>query len=167
VELARARLEATRPLVLVEALTDLVGAVDGIDVDLPAGSRLERRVDQSLELTLPGVASLSVAVGAAGDLTGTDLQAAEGRLDSLLREAGAGDLADAERRHKLREDAERIVTEQRRALKESLRELTPEALGEQIAALRGRMTGPQLHPSARATMTWRVSVVRLKRPSGP
>lgn len=140
VELARARLEATRPLVRVEALADLAGIVDGHDVNVPAGSRLERRVDRSLELTLPDIASLSVVVGAAGDLTSTELEAAEGQLGELLRAAGATDLADAERRHKSREDAGRTVTEQRRVLGENLRDLTPDALEERIAALRGRMT---------------------------
>ena len=139
VELARARLEATRPLVGVEALTDLVGVVDGLEIRLAAGSRLERRVDQSLELTVPGTVSLSVVVGATGDLSSTQLEAAEGQLEDLLRAAGAADLVEAERLHKSREDAVRTVTEQRRVLRENLRDLTPDALEERIAALRGRM----------------------------
>jgi AAA ATPase domain len=140
VELARARLEATRPLVRVEAFADLVGVVDGLEVNVTAGTGLERRVDQSLKLILPDIASLSVVVGAAGDLTGTtELEAAEGQLGDLLRAAGATDLADAERRHKAREDAARTVTERRRVLKENLGDLTLDALEERIAALRGRM----------------------------
>ncbi|MEK6721556.1 MAG: AAA family ATPase [Chloroflexota bacterium] len=139
VELARARLEATRPLVRVEAFTDLVGLVDGLELKLPAGTRLERRVDQSIELTLPDIASVSVEVGAAGDMTSTELEAAEGQLGDLLRAAGATDLAEAERLHKSREDAGRTVTEQKRVLRENLRDLTLEALEERIASLRGRM----------------------------
>jgi hypothetical protein len=139
VELARARLEATRPLVGVEALTDLVGVVDGLELRLAAGTRLDRHVDQSLELTVPGTVSLTVVVGAAGDLTSTELEAAEGQLRDLLRVAGATDLAEAERLHKSREDAVRTVTEQRRVLRENLRDLTPDALEGRIAALRGRM----------------------------
>ncbi len=146
VELARARLEATRPLVRVEAFADLVGLVDGLEVKLPAGTRLERRVDQSLELTFPDIASLSVVVGAAGDLTSTELEAAEGQLGDLLRVAGATDLADAERLHKSREDAGRTVTEQKRVLRENLRDLTLDALEERIAALRGRMTTAEAPP---------------------
>ena len=138
VELARARLEASRPLVRLEAFADLTGVVDGLEVKLPAGTRLERRVDQSLELTLPDVASLSVAVGAAGDMTSTELETAEAQLKDLLRAAGASDLADAERRHKLREDAARTMTEQRRVLGENLGDLTQDALEERIADLRGR-----------------------------
>jgi DNA repair exonuclease SbcCD ATPase subunit len=149
VELARARIEATRPLVRVEALSDLVGVVDGLEVTLPAGTRLERRVDQLLELTLPDVASLSVVVGAAGDLTTTELEAAEGQLGDLLRAAGATDVSDAERLHKSREDAGRTVTEQQRVLRGSLRDLTPDALEERIATLRGRMTTAEA-PSAGA-----------------
>ncbi|MBF6605168.1 MAG: AAA family ATPase [Chloroflexi bacterium] len=139
VELARARLEATRPLVRVEAFTDLVGLVDGLELKLPAGTRLERRVDQSIEITLPDMASVSVEVGAAGDMTSTELEAAEGQLGDLLRAAGATDLAEAERLHWSREDAGRTVTEQKRGLRENLRDLTLEALEERIASLRGRM----------------------------
>ena len=138
VELARARLEATRPLVRIDAFADLVGIVDGLETRLPAGSRLERRVDQALELTLAEIASLSVVVGAAGDLTSTEPEAADAKLNDLLRAAGAANLADAERRHKLREDAVRTTAEQRRVLQENLGDLTPEALEERIAGLRGR-----------------------------
>ena len=138
VELARARLEASRPLVRLEAFADLTGVVDGLEVKLPTGTGLERRVDQSLELTLPDVASLSVAVGATGDMTSTELEAAEVHLKDLLRAAGASDLADAERRHKLREDAARTMNEQRRVLGENLGDLTQDALEERIADLRGR-----------------------------
>ena len=147
VELARARLEATRPLVRVEALADLDSVVDGVEATLPVGTRLERRVDQSLELTLFDIVSLSIAVGAAGDMTATEVDAAEGQLGDLLRAAGARDLADAERRHTTREDAARTVTEQQRVLRENLRDLTPGVLEERIAALRGRTAGGEA-PSA-------------------
>ena len=147
VELARARLEVSRPLVRVQALIDLVGTVDGLEMPLAAGAAFERRVDRTLELTVPRVASLSVVVGAAGDLTGTEVEVAAGRLADLLREAGATDLADAERLHKAREDAVRTVTEQRRALLESLRDLTPEALEERIAIVRGRMAEVEASPA--------------------
>ena len=138
VELARARLEASRPLVRLEAFAALTCVVDGREMKLPTGTTLERRVDQSLELTLRDVASLSVTVGAAGDLTSTEVETTEARLKDLLRAAGASDLADAERRHKLREDAARTVTEQRRVLGEGLGDLTQDALEERIATLRGR-----------------------------
>ncbi len=150
VELARARLEAARPLVTVEAFKDLVGIVDGRKVKLPAGTRLERRVDQSLELTVADTASLSVTVGAAGDLTSTELETAEGQLGDLLRAAGATDLADAERLHKAREDAGRTVIEQQRVLRDNLRDLTADALEERIAALQGRMTAAEA-TAAKAT----------------
>lgn len=140
VELARARLEMTRPLVRVEAVTDLVGVVDGLEVRVGAGTGFERRVDRSLELTLRDVASLSVVVGGAGDLSAADLEIAEARLADLLRAAGATDLTDAERLHKAREDAERTVAEQQRVLRENLGELTADALEERIVALRGRVT---------------------------
>ncbi len=147
VELARARLEATRPLVRVEAFTDLLGLVDGLEMKLPAGTALERRVDESIELTLLDVASLSVLVGAAGDLTSAEVESAESQLGDLLRVAGARDLADAERRHKAREDAERTVTEQQRVLHENSRELALDGLEERIAALRGRVTEVEASPA--------------------
>ncbi len=147
VELARARLEASRPLVRVEALADLVGTVDGRDVKVKAGSSLERRVDRSLELTLPNTAVLSVVVGTAGDMTATELEAAEGDLQDSLRVAGASDVAEAERLHKRREEAVRTVADQRRALSENLRDLTPDAVEERIALLRGRTTPAEAPPA--------------------
>jgi hypothetical protein len=149
VELARARLEVTRPLVHVQAFTDLVGVLDGLEMRLRAGTGLERRVDQSLEVTIPAMASISVAIGKAEGLSSTELEAAEGQLGDLLRAAGATDLPDAERRHKSREDAARTVEEQRRALRENLRDLKPEALEERIAALRGRMTEAKASPASK------------------
>lgn len=139
VELARARLEVTRPLVHVEAFKEIVGLVDGLEVKLSPGTALERRVDKSIQLTVPEVASLSVLVGAAADLTSTELEAAERQLDELLRSAGAPDLANAERLHRAREDAARTVAEQQRVLRENLGDLTPDGLEVRIAALRGRM----------------------------
>ena len=139
VELARARLDAMRPLVHVRALADLVGVIDGLAVQVPAGSSLDRRVDRTIELRLPDVATLSVKVGGAGDLTNAELQAAEDLLATRLREAGASDLADAERLHRAREEATRTIADQKRILNDSLRNLTPEALAVQVAMLRGRV----------------------------
>jgi uncharacterized protein YhaN len=149
VELARARLDASRPLVRVAAVADLTGDLDGLEVKLLAGKVLERRVDQSLELNLVDVATLSVVVGAAGDPSSTELVAAESQLGDLLQIAGAADVADAERRHVLREEAGRKVTEQRLALRDALRDLTPEALEERIAALGSRISVDKA-PSASA-----------------
>ncbi|MCY7418270.1 MAG: hypothetical protein LH650_07210, partial [Chloroflexi bacterium] len=139
VELARARLDAARPLVHVLALADLVGVIDGVEVRLPAGSGLDRRVDRMIEVTLADVATLSVVVGGAGDLTSAELQAAEDLLAQQLRAAGATDLVDAERLHRLRDEATRTITDQKRALTDSLRNLTAEALSIQVEALRARV----------------------------
>ena len=141
VELSRARLEATRPVVHVQALADLVGTIDGLEVAVPANSALERRVDQALSLAIPKFATVSIAVGAAGDTTADSADQAEELLSDLLREAGAEDVAEAERRHKTREDAVRIVGEQQTLLKEKLGDLTADALEERIASLKGRTAG--------------------------
>jgi len=143
VELARARLDASRPLVRVEALADVVSVVDGVEAGLPAGTRLERRVDRSLEVSIAGIASLSVEVGAAGDLTAVELEATEARLGVLLLAAGAADPAEAELLHRSREDGGRTVTEQKRLLQENLRDLTLDALEERIATIRGRLPKPK------------------------
>jgi hypothetical protein len=95
VELARARLQAGRPLVGVEAMTDLAGVLDGLEVTVAAGERFERRVDQAFSLIVPGVTSITVTVGAVGDPTSAETEAATNQLAGLYRKAGATDLADA------------------------------------------------------------------------
>jgi chromosome segregation ATPase len=139
VELARARLEATRPLVTVEAIGNLAGEADGRAFQLAAGKRLERRVDRSINVTIPGAASLSVVVGAADDPTAAELETGEARLKDLYRSAGAIDLADAGRLHSRREEAVRAVAEQRRVLRDALGDLTGDALEARIATLQARI----------------------------
>jgi hypothetical protein len=139
VELARARLEVSRPLVSVAAHADLAGVVDGRAVKVSANEKLELRLDQSLTLTLPNVVSISVVVGASGDLTSSELETAERRLGDLLLAAGASDLMDAERLSRSREEAAWTVADQQRVMRDNLGENGLVDLDERIAALRGRM----------------------------
>jgi hypothetical protein len=117
----------------------LVVNIDGSDIDLPADGQLERRIQKSMSLRVGGMATIAVAVGASRDVPGSKVDAATTELEALLRRAGATDLAEAERLHKAREDAGRTVTEQRRILKESLGELTVDALEDRVATLRARI----------------------------
>jgi uncharacterized protein YhaN len=139
VELARARLEAARPHVRIAARSPLQLAIGGEPIQLVPGASAERRVDRDLAIDLPGVAEIRVTAGAAIDEQGALLGAAEARLTQLLGDAGAADLADAERLHARREEAVRTAAEQRRVRDGLLQGATAKALAERILTLRERL----------------------------
>lgn len=138
VERARARLDAGRPVVGVEALADIDGQFDSTTFRLAPGERLERRVEESLVLTLPGALIVSVTGGPVGDPAVAELRAAEATLAQLCRRVGAADVSDAERLGRIRLQADGERAEQRRILDDQLQELTPEALEAELVALRAR-----------------------------
>lgn len=139
VERGRARLEASRPTLTVEALAATEGQLDGISFHLAAGERLERLVEESLRLTVPGVLTLSVAARPGADPALAKLRAEETSLAELCQRAGAVDAADAERLHGARLQAERIRVEQKRVLGDNLQRLTSEGLEGELVALRTRV----------------------------
>ncbi len=139
VERARARLDAGRPLVGVEALADIDGQLDGTSFRLASGKRLDRRVEESLVLTVPGVLVLRVAGGPVGDPAVAELRTEEATLAQLCRRVGAVDVSDAERLGRIRRQAEEERAEQRRILDDHLQGLTPEALEAELVALRARI----------------------------
>jgi hypothetical protein len=139
VDMSRTRLEAGRPQLRIAAYGPLDAVIDGTPTRLQSGGSVERRVDRVLRLDLPGVASIKVSAGATTDELTAELTRAEGRLAELLRNAGASDLADAERLHRRREEASRTVAEQQRILDHALHGLTPRALMERIGVLRPKV----------------------------
>ncbi len=139
VELARARLDAAHPHVRIDARAAIDGTLGGTPLHLAPGGTVEQRVERDLTIDLPGVASIVVTAGSVADHEGTALASAEARLEELLRAAGAADLAEAERLHARREEAARIVAEQRRIRSAALQGAAPRALAERIAGLRERL----------------------------
>jgi hypothetical protein len=135
----RSRLEAHRPLVRLEALAPIDGTIDGMPYQLASGDELDRRVEQTLALTVPNVLSLTVAAGVDADPSASRLRPDEERLAQLCRQAGAVDVPAARRLHKLHRQAEQIRAEQRRVLQDNLEELTPEALGSRLVVLRAKV----------------------------
>lgn len=149
-ELLRARFEASAPRVTIEATAKVSAVVDGEKLTLAAGARLDHRVKRSLALTVPGALSISMVVGETGESGGPDLEAAERGLADLLSVVGANDVAEAEQLHERREVATRTVADQRRALRESLGDLTADVLVERIASLRTRLEGAGLSDAGAA-----------------
>lgn len=139
VELARARLDAARPHVRIDARVAIDGSLGGAPLHLEPGGRAEQRVDRDLAIDLPGVASILVTTGSVADQEGTALATAEARLEELLRAASAADLADAEALHARREEATRTIAEQGRIRSGALQGASPRALAERISALRERL----------------------------
>lgn len=156
VELTRARLEAARPHIRIDARAPLEATVAGEPIRLAAGEKAERRLDHDLSIDLPGIASIRVTAGATLDQQATLLADAETRLAQLLVTAGAADVADAERLHSRREDAARAVAEHRRVRDDLLQGASAKALAERILALRARLSAdppadegdPRLDPAS-------------------
>ena len=140
VALARSRLEAQQPLVQLEALGAISGTADGAAFRLAAHERVERRVGQSLTVSVHDTLVLTVTAGADGQSTAADLQAAEERLAGRCREVGATDAADARRLHRIFRDAVQARSEERRVLADALGELTPETLESRLASLRAQVS---------------------------
>lgn len=139
VELARARLDAVRPHLRIDARSALAGSVDGVPFELATGAFTERRVDHELTIDLPGVAAIVVSAGTATDQQGDELARAETRLTELLRDAGAADPADAERIHARHVEGARTVAEQRRVRESVLQGASAKQMAQRIVGLRERL----------------------------
>jgi uncharacterized protein YhaN len=142
VDLARARLDAARPQVRVDARAELDGSIGGAPLRLAPGTSIEQRVEHDLTIDLPGVATIMVTAGSAADQQGAALVHAEARLRELLEGVGAADLAEAEGLHRRREEAARTVTEQGRIRAGVLQGVSPRSIAERITALRERLDTP-------------------------
>jgi uncharacterized protein YhaN len=139
VELARARLEAARPHIRIDARAPLEATIAGQPIRLAPGERAERRLDHDLSIDLPGVAAIRVTAGATLDQQGTVLADAETRLAALLSSAGVADLAAAEEQHARREAAARTAADHRRIRDLALQGATAKELAARILALRERL----------------------------
>jgi hypothetical protein len=161
---ARDRLQAEEPVVHLTAHADLELDVDGRSVRVAAGERFERRVSDSLVLSLPGVADLGVVAGAGAAALRKQLDEVRTRWGTLCAEAGVADHADALRALEQRLAGEAALAAAEQTLRELLAGETPqrlaartESLAQQIAALQavaslpdGELFPPRLDADASA-----------------
>jgi DNA repair exonuclease SbcCD ATPase subunit len=111
VERAQARVESEGPLVQLTAHTELRASLDGRSVELAEGELLERRVAESLLLSVPGVVDVTVVAGAGVAARVKTLEEARTRWRGLCAECGVDGHAGAVRALAARREAERRLEE--------------------------------------------------------
>lgn len=111
VEREKARLDAEGPLVQVTPHATLRASLDGRTLDLREGEMLERRVADSLLLSVPGVADITVVAGAGAAARVKALEEARTRWRDCCATRGVEDHADAVRSLAARQEAQRRLAE--------------------------------------------------------
>lgn len=117
----------------VEIAGDVRTLAVGEQADLALGS------ERSLELTLPGVVTVTVQPGEEGQALAERAAAARRELARACAEAGVADLGQARRDASERAEAWRDRDLASRAIKDNLRDLTLDALGQKVARLTARI----------------------------
>ncbi len=96
VQMARARLDAGRPSVVLEALRPVEVGLDGDLVALVPGKPLRRSVADRLSLLVPGTVEVDVEAGAGDARLAEALVAAQTAAEDVCARAGVADLAVAD-----------------------------------------------------------------------
>ena len=128
------------PVVHIAAHSDLELSLDGRRVRVAAGERFERRVSDSLVLSLPGVADLGVVAGAGAAALRKQLEETRTRWSTLCAEAGVADHADALRALEQRVAAESALATAEQMLQELLAGETQQALAARARSLSAQMS---------------------------
>ena len=136
---ASARLESGSPSIRVSALSNFVLGVDGERRQLDSGVRLDLTAQQSLTLRIGDIAEVTIAGGKnAADLQ-EDLEGATRRVEQLCLAVAAKDLSDARALLSRREREEARLMNAKKALAESLRDLTPDLLAEKLTRTQAKV----------------------------
>lgn len=136
---ASTRLEGGSPAIRVTALTDFTLGIDGEVRQLGSDDRLDLTAPQPLTLRIGDVAEVAIA----GSKNAADLQealaVAARHLERLCLAVGARDVSDARALLNRREREEERRSNAKKALEESLRDLTPDLLVEKLARTQARV----------------------------
>ncbi len=120
VQMARARLDAGRPTVVIEALRPVEVELDGHLVALVPGEPLRRSVGDRLRLVVPGTVGVDVEAGAGDARLDEALVAAQTAIEELCARAGVADLAAADVAAAARRDAVTAKREHEQTIAELL-----------------------------------------------
>jgi len=120
VQMARARLEAGRPSVLLEALRPLEVELDGRTIAVEPGEPLRRSVADHLKLLVPGTLAIDVEAGAGDAGPAEALRAAQSAAADLCSRAGVADLAAADGAAAARREAAAARREHERTIAQLL-----------------------------------------------
>lgn len=97
VQKARARLDAGRPSLVLEALRPVEVTLDGAPVALVPGSPVRRSVDDRLRLVVPGIVGVEVEAGAGDARLAEALVGAQSAVTDVCDRAGIADLTAADK----------------------------------------------------------------------
>jgi hypothetical protein len=139
VQMARARLDAGRPSVVLEALRSVEVAIDGDPVTLVPGEPVRRSVADRLRLTVPGTIEMGVEAGAGDARLAEALVAAQTVVKDVSARAGVVDLPAADAAAIARREA---VTAKRENEEAIAKLLGTDGLGA-LAALEGRIAAAE------------------------
>lgn len=140
---AQARLTVGSARVTVTARAPVEPRLDGKAAPLRAGETVERAVERSLKIELPGVADVEIVAGSGATGLRAALEQAQAALETRLRAAQAADPAAARRSRDARVEATRVKKEQEKQLAESLRDLSEEQLRAKVESLAKRVADYQ------------------------
>lgn len=138
---ARAAAASGAVSVDTEALSDLTLSIDGETVALAPGHHHRSDVLATTEITLPGVARLTVQAGTEAIALAERLTAAEEDLARRCAILGVTDLSQAQERAQQRLHAERDRREAQDRIRDDLRDLTLDVLSRKAQSLADRVAG--------------------------
>ena len=138
-ERASARAEISSASVEITALRNIIVSIDDETVELADGDFNRTRVDDETTVVIPYTARMRVSAGRDSQRLTEHRNRTQEAYRRLCHESGVADLAAARQAAQRRRDAERNRKEALKAIKENLRDLTPEVLLQKIAGLSRRV----------------------------
>lgn len=159
---ALARLETEGPSVRIEALSDVTPSIDDEPVALHRGEQLDRPTPDSLRITFPGVARVTVSSGTSAESMARKLKTVRSRLGDLCAQAGVTDPKAAAAAMESRREALAGLASRDQVIKRELSDLTIEELDAKLARSRERVASyhtrrgqePPLPPDLSTARSW-------------
>ena len=150
VQKARARLDAGRPSVVLEALRPVEVELDGGLIAVVPGEPLRRSVDDRLRLVVPGTLAVDVEAGAGDARLAEALVVAQTAVKDVCARAGVADLAAAD----VAAEARRATVTAKREHEQTITELLGAEGLNALATLEARIAGAEQqtvgYPEARS-----------------
>ncbi len=138
VEKTAAALSAGSPRVRLDTDADVTLEIDGADVAVAAGERVEHTVASRWSAVLPGLGTVAVEAGQGAETLAREHSATRRALSEALAEAGVSDLSEAERAAEERRDAEAALAGARGVRDHALDGASSNEIDERIALLERR-----------------------------
>ena len=146
---AKAALEASVASVEATALSALSVFIKGEEISMDTDAVQRAHVTDDWELVVPEIVQVRVLAGHESQDLATDFETARQEHARLCAQGEVGNLAEARQKADERREAERNRDQSIEAIKENLRDLTPEGLTQKLEGLTKRVTSyPADRPQA-------------------